>query len=69
MMPRHARSFNCPVLLGLILLLGLSPSAHAARYHVKPGGAGSQNGSSWANASGDLQAMINVANGTDLVED
>ncbi|QKZ12527.1 cellulose binding domain-containing protein [Spirosoma sp. KUDC1026] len=45
-------------LLLLLLSTGLLAQAQSIRY-VKPAGTG--NGSSWANASGDLQAMINAS--------
>jgi len=47
-----------------ILMLFAAGSFAAIRY-VKPGG--SSDGSSWANASGDLQAMINASAAGDMV--
>ena len=44
----------------LILLAGLA-NLHATIYYVKSAGAGDLSGSSWANASDDLQVMINNA--------
>ena len=43
------------------LLIGGSSQAFAAIRYVKPTATGSGDGSSWANASGDLQAMINAS--------
>lgn len=46
------------------MLLGVNAIAQTTRY-VKPGGTG--NGSSWVNASGDLQAMIDASTDDDSV--
>ncbi|HEX6429620.1 MAG TPA: MBG domain-containing protein [Niastella sp.] len=45
-------------------LLSVVTTAQTIRY-IKPGGTG--NGSSWANASGDLQVMINASAANDVV--
>ncbi|SFF27475.1 beta strand repeat-containing protein [Spirosoma endophyticum] len=52
----------------LVLLVGASllTQAQTIRY-VKPAATGTGNGSSWANASGNLQAMINASVATDQV--
>lgn len=55
-------SLFCP--LFMLLLLTGSALAQPIRY-VKPTGTG--NGSSWANASGNLQAMIDASNNGDQV--
>ena len=47
-------------------LAGSSLLAQTIRY-VKPTATGTGNGSSWANASGDLQAMINASSANDQV--
>lgn len=55
-------------ILTLITIAGLMLSQDSfsqSVYYVKPGGSG--NGSTWANASGDLQAMIDMANPDDQV--
>jgi hypothetical protein len=44
----------------------LPVSAQTIRY-VYPGGFGNQSGSSWLNASPDVQAMINASNPGDQV--
>lgn len=49
----------------LVLLLAVSAMSHAAIRYVKQGGSG--NGSSWAAASGDLQAMITASTAGDEV--
>jgi len=48
-------------ILALIAILTVSLSAKAAIRYVTPSGAGSMNGSSWTNASNDLQNMINAS--------
>jgi len=45
------------LLLGMLLVVQIT--AYATIRYVKAGGAGTQTGESWANASGDLQLMIN----------
>ncbi|MCO6488828.1 MAG: hypothetical protein J5I98_10440, partial [Phaeodactylibacter sp.] len=55
-----------PVLPALCLLLALN-NLHATIRYVKPGGSGTADGSSWGNASGDLQAMINASGPGDQV--
>lgn len=45
----------------LLLLIALSANALFAQRFVKEGGAGTKDGLSWANASDDLQAMINAS--------
>lgn len=45
------------LLLGILLIAQVT--AYATIRYVKAGGAGTQTGESWANASGDLQLMIN----------
>ena len=63
-------SFTHPLVraVGLLMLLGTSLliQAQSIRY-VKPAATGAGNGSSWANASGNLQAMINTSAATDQV--
>ncbi len=52
----------------LILIAALCTlNADATIRYVKPTASGSGNGSSWANASSDLQAMINVSSNGDQV--
>ena len=46
------------VLFGLLFLWTTAP---AATFYVKQWGSGDANGTSWSNASGDLQAMIDAA--------
>ncbi|MEL1242677.1 choice-of-anchor Q domain-containing protein [Flavobacterium sp. DGU11] len=60
-MTSHYFQFCKPQSAGFLLLLlfGVSMSGQTIRY-VKQGGTG--NGTSWANASGDLQGMIDAAN-------
>lgn len=50
----------------LSLLLGIQTVDAAVRF-VMPEGKGLENGSSWANASGDLQAMINTSSPGDEI--
>ena len=50
----------------LLALLCANPAFAAIRY-VMPGASGSGDGTSWSNASGDLQAMINASNSGDEV--
>ncbi|MDR0791734.1 MAG: right-handed parallel beta-helix repeat-containing protein [Chitinophagaceae bacterium] len=55
-----------PLALGLLTALFVSGFLHAQTIHyVKPGGSGS--GASWANASGDIQAMLNASAAGDQV--
>jgi len=49
------------------LLLGGALSTQATIRYVKPTASGSGDGSSWANASADLQAMINASSAGDQV--
>ena len=62
---QHHLVFFVPQRLGIFLvllaLLCVSPALAAIRY-VMPGASGSGDGTSWSNASGDLQAMINASN-------
>src|SRR5690554_8128740 len=51
-------------LFGLMLILFINANAQTIRY-VKVDGTGS--GLSWADASGDIQAMINMSNAGDRV--
>ena len=53
-------------LLALLLLTAVSLTAQTTHY-VRQGGAGNSDGSSWDNASGDLQAMINGASDGDAI--
>ncbi len=50
-----------------ISLLSFTMQADAAIYYVKPAASGSGNGTSWENASGDLQAIINLASAGDEI--
>ncbi|KAA0990914.1 choice-of-anchor Q domain-containing protein [Dyadobacter aurulentus] len=52
----------------LTLLLFSKHNAHAIIRYVKPGGSGTQTGASWANASADLQLMINESSDTEVDE-
>ncbi|MEZ4930869.1 MAG: hypothetical protein R2788_01900 [Saprospiraceae bacterium] len=49
------------------LVSAIGQTAQAAVKYVKPTASGTGDGSSWANASDDLQAMINAANSGDEV--
>lgn len=51
-------------LLILVSLLLSHLNAHAIIRYVKPGGSGTKTGASWANASADLQLMINESSDT-----
>ncbi len=53
----HFQSF----LLTCCLILAIGQVAQATIKYVKPTVSGTGDGSSWANASDDLQAMINAA--------
>jgi len=53
-------------LILLCALTGIAAQAQSIRY-VKPSATGTGDGSSWANASGDLQAMINASDAGDEV--
>jgi parallel beta-helix repeat protein len=53
--------------IGALLLVALSVTAHAAIRYVKPVASGLGNGSSWANASSDLQLMMNLSSPNDEV--
>ncbi len=53
-------------LLSFLLLISLCVSAQTTRY-VKPTATGTGDGSSWANASGNLQTMINASAANDKV--
>jgi hypothetical protein len=53
-------------LILLCALTGMAAQAQTTRY-VKPSATGSGDGSTWANASGDLQAMINASAAGDEV--
>uniref|UniRef100_UPI0037C0A5A9 hypothetical protein n=1 Tax=Arenimonas sp. TaxID=1872635 RepID=UPI0037C0A5A9 len=55
------------VALFFSLLMGGSSQAFAAIRYVKPTATGSGDGSSWANASANLQAMINASAANDEV--
>ncbi|MBX2893172.1 MAG: right-handed parallel beta-helix repeat-containing protein [Saprospiraceae bacterium] len=55
-----------PVLLALCLA-AVSNSLQAATRYVKPTAGGTGDGSSWANASADLQAMVNASAAGDTV--
>ena len=55
------------LLLGTSLLAQAQSNATPAIRYVKPTATGTGNGSSWANASGNLQAMINASVATDQV--
>lgn len=48
----------------IVLILFVSSQALAVIRYVKPIASGTGDGSSWANASGNLQAMINIASPT-----
>ena len=52
--------------LFFLLISFATLSAQSIRY-VKPNGAGTKDGSSWENASGDLQLMINNATANDVI--
>jgi uncharacterized protein YjdB len=54
-------------LVFLHLLMAVSFCTNAVTRYVKPAATGSGNGSSWANASADLQAMINASSAGDQV--
>jgi hypothetical protein len=54
------------ILLVLLSGAGLLAQAQTIRY-VKPTATGNRSGSSWANASGDLQAMINASSSSQQV--
>lgn len=54
------------ILLGIGMIVCAATQAQTIRY-VKEGGAGSKDGSSWTNASDDLQAMINASASGDQV--
>ncbi|MEZ5043593.1 MAG: choice-of-anchor Q domain-containing protein [Saprospiraceae bacterium] len=54
-------------LLTCCLILAISQVAQATIKYVKPTSSGTGDGSSWANASDDLQAMINAAGSGDEV--
>ena len=51
----------------LLLFLGVMVAQAQTVRYVKQGGAGNKNGLSWANASDDLQLMINNAAGNDII--
>lgn len=51
----------------LHVLVAVSFASNAITRYVKPAATGSGNGSSWANASADLQAMINASSAGDQV--
>ncbi len=51
----------------LILFLGIAATSDAAIRYVKPVSSGTGDGSSWANASDDLQAMINTSVANDEI--
>lgn len=53
-------------LIILFTILAFTSQSQTIRY-VKVGGEGTSDGSSWANASGDLQAMINASAANDQV--
>lgn len=53
-------------MVGAMFLVAEPAFARATR-HVKPVASGSGNGSSWANASGDLGAMLNASAAGDEV--
>ncbi len=55
-------SFSC-----VLLLICINVNAQSVRF-VKPVASGTGDGSTWANASGDLQATINAAPSSDLTE-
>ncbi|MGY5254955.1 beta strand repeat-containing protein, partial [Sphingobacterium spiritivorum] len=55
-----------PLLLFLFAFYGLTSLAQTTRY-VTPSGAGNKNGNSWANASDNLQLMINNSSANDQV--
>ncbi len=54
------------LLFTLILFTQICLEAQTIRY-VKQGGSGNKNGTSWTNASGDIQAMINTSNYGDQI--
>lgn len=54
-------------LIYLVLFVLFPVIANSTTYYVKESGAGNQSGTSWANASDDLQAMINKAQPGDAV--
>ncbi|PZF73701.1 right-handed parallel beta-helix repeat-containing protein [Taibaiella soli] len=54
-------------LLYLVALLAFANISRAAIHYVTVSGAGSQNGSSWSNASNDIQAMINLSSAGDQI--
>jgi len=60
---------SAPLTTGLLtlLFLCLAMQVQAAIRYVKPASSGTADGSSWTNASGDLQAMINASNAGDEV--
>ncbi len=53
-------------LIACMLILALGQMAQATTKYVKPTASGSGDGSSWANASDDLQAMIDAAGTTEV---
>ncbi|MBD2755901.1 beta strand repeat-containing protein [Spirosoma validum] len=60
--------FRTGALSLLVLLLGMDLLAQAQTIrYVKPAATGTGDGSSWANASGNLQAIINASAATDQV--
>ncbi|PZF73700.1 right-handed parallel beta-helix repeat-containing protein [Taibaiella soli] len=54
-------------LLYLAALLVSTNASQASVHYVKSTGAGAQDGSSWSNASNDIQAMINIAAAGDQI--
>lgn len=60
-LPKSIRQLKRPALVLLFAMVGFAAPAQTIRY-VKQGGSG--DGSSWTNASSNLQAMINVSGNT-----
>lgn len=65
LMTRSARKFITTVVIWICVSVNLL-HAQAKRY-VKPVASGTGDGSSWANASNDVQAMMNASSGGDSV--